>query len=108
MELIRKLKRSVLDLVADKYFAVPDAISPDTGDFSFAPSAELIHELNSSFTPAEVEAHGTGLNFSAQQLNYNIGGKNGGAIYKTTITLYPGFSTPDTIEEYERSFSLND
>jgi hypothetical protein len=108
MKFTSHVKPSLLEMFIDKYFNDSSIVAPDTGDFTFPPSANFVKELKDSFTLAKIEKYENGGAFSAYVVKYNIGGHNGEAIYKTTNTTYPDFLMYDDVEEYEMSFSLND
>jgi hypothetical protein len=106
MELIKKTK-PMWDVLLDKYFAPATTIASNVGDFTFPPTEDLVQQLTSTYTMARVDMFENGPTFSAYNVDYNIGGIKGNAIYKTTVTTYPEFCMFDTVEEYEMSFELN-
>jgi hypothetical protein len=108
MELLKKFKPNILEMLVHKYFTPATTVCKNTGDFTFQPSKEFVQELTESFTAAKIEKYENGISFSAYHVNYFIGANKGEAIYKTTTLTYPFFTMYDTIEEYRMSFSMND
>jgi hypothetical protein len=108
MELLRKLKPTVWEIFVHKYFQPATTVCQNTGDFTFQPSREFILDLTSSFTTAKIEKFENSDSFSSYHVDYFIGVDKGEAIYKTTRFIYPTFTMYDTVEEYRRSFFIND
>jgi hypothetical protein len=103
METLKKLRLSIWKKLVDQYYGLSYR-SDGVSDFTFPPSAEFINYLVSSFSESTIEGFENGPTFSSYQVSYHNGNVYGHAIYKTTVTTYPRFSSFKTMEEYKRSF----
>ena len=108
METLKKFRLSIWKNFVKNYFSPASTIYHDFGDFTFPPSFEFINDLKRSFSESTIQRFENGPTFSSYQVSYDMGGKHGTAIYKTTTATYPAFSGFATEEEYKRSFSIDD
>jgi hypothetical protein len=108
METLKKLRLSIWKNFVKNYFSPASTTYQDYGDFTFPPSHEFIHDLRKSFSESTIQKYENGPTFSAYQVSYDVGGRHGTAIYKTTTATYPRFNGFETEEEYKRSFSIDD
>lgn len=108
MDTLKKLRLSMWKRKVEQYYMYNSILTYDKRDFTFPPSQEFIDYLMRSFTESTVERYENGPTFSSYHVSYAKGKVHGEAIFKTTVTTYPQFSSFTSLEEYQRSFSKDE